>query len=336
LQKVINMLIKNHGITSWNELITVLKINENHLKEGDLEKLEEWCHKHIKSNFSAKNIEVVKKIVKTYLKLNSSAEPTTVVDDKIGLSVIQEAAKLDFDSFLQELLALYANDEVGRKAILNSKTKVGNTALHYAALYANKNSLNVLVEEGANPNLANNANKLPISFAASLLYKGPQEAKECTQLLLRETEKNCLAGVDNTGTPLLFSLLQFDDVALFKELLRQNLALLTVRDSRNQNLLHSAIIDNKEQLVKFFLEYEQLVGQKTLNNSTVLHLASRYGNETIIRYLFNYPQCRADGWLNTSDEHGNTPLHYLRERSKDAIIAEVFEDLANQKVRSGL
>jgi uncharacterized protein len=314
------MIIKGHGITSWQDLLSTLKINTGKLQAKDLKCLREWCCEHIQSNFPVNSsLQEIERKVQAYLALNSQDAPSTVVDPDIGLNVIQKAAKLDFDSFINELLSLYNKND--KKTILNSVTHIGNTPLHYAALYGHKNSLKVLLQHGADANLVNNHSKLPINLAATPSRNNAEVKKDCVRLLLPKTQTNSLILVDDTGMSLLLNLTYFDDVALVSAVLEKNEDLLTMMDKQNQNVLHHAVINNKKNLVNFFSNNNKLISQKTLNNSTVLHLACRYADESIIRSLFSNPLCNNADCLGICDEHGNTALDYLP--SKD-IIADLL------------
>ncbi len=325
--KEVAMLI-NPEITDWNKLITSLGLDSN-LQDKDITTLNEWCKINISSKFSNKNLKNIRNIFDSYLELNSQDSLTKIVDEELGYTVAHKATKLGFDSFLDKCLQ-ECNDEV-KKRILSSKSKQGNTPLHIAANQGQTNMVELLLDNLADPNLFNDANKLPIHLAA--IVRKDAEKLTCVELLLTKTDSKNLTTVDNIGMPLLLTLVPFDNIKIIKKVLEKNTDQLTLQDGQGQNILHLAIIQQSRNLVDHFAGDEELLRQRTNNNATALHLACRYGDESIIHKIHNQNLKFKLNNLDSKDEHGKTPLDYLNERKNlRGVHLEEQEQLSRLKL----
>ncbi len=200
-----------------------------------------------------------------------------------------------------------------------------NTALHLAGLHGDIDTVEALSEiHPENVNIFNDSKKLPIYLAASMRSGvSDSEKLKCIRELLSKTDQEKLLTPTIEGEYLILSLVRFNNIEIISEVLNKNQKQLFLEDRRGQNLLHLSIIQGSPRLVDYFSDIEKLLQQKTQNGSTALHLACRYGDENIIRTIYNkILTLNLNQLINSKDQHGKTPRDYAKERNVAWILDE--------------
>lgn len=344
------MLTAEH-IKTWNELLKSLAIKPKiksgaaasssdsgalqSITEQDRVKILNWCKKNISSSINNPSIEILQAIFLKYSELNSKASLSAVVDDKLGYTVLHEAAKSGFDRFISHALAKC--DDVLKEMFLKIKSKVGNTALHLSALMGSFACTESLLVDEADVNLFNNAGKLPIHFAlASFGQNGATitDRKACFMRLLDKTNPEYLVRKDDTGSSLLIDLVQFNDLLLIEAVVAKNPDVLKLSDRLGQNPLHKAIIHNADNLIDYFTQHHELLTAITANGSTVLHLACRYADEGVISKLMNAEPLQELLW--SRDEHGKMAFEYLETKANLVPLYNEFKDKCPEQSSSSV
>lgn len=295
------MLI-NSAISTWQSLIESLQIEDDR-QPASLEKILQWCQRNIKSDFYKASRMDLTLLFDAYMQFNSADGLDTLIDHELGYTVLHKAAKLGFDRFLD--LSLKEVSESIKKQLLQIRTNHGNTPLHLAAACPNRNTVELLVEEYlADCNLENSNHKVPVELAAMC---AAHVAEDCVKILLLHTSK------DKLTSSFLFDLVAFDNPELLSSILLLKPGLKEGKDTLGQNLLHTAIITNCNRVVEYFSNDAQLLLQITNNESNVMHLACRYGNEHVIHNILDKPSFPGN-FLTTKDSSGLIPLDYLHKR----------------------
>lgn len=301
-------------IADWEGLLNTLKP-----KAGDLTSLKKWCHDNISSSIELNSLDDIKIVFNSYLKLNNKQSLGTLFDSKslTQLTVSHEAAKLDYDQFLDQCLQQYDDDQ--KIKFLNQGTKIGHTALHIASFFGNTNTIKVLLKHDAQPNRPAQNSLLPIHLAASKNSVAVDKKIACVKELLAETySANLLNTSKKDHGSLLLSLIELTDNSEFIDtVIQQNKALLQLTDTQGQNPLHAAIILNRSTLVTYFLTYNFLTEGLTHNKSNLLHLACSYGNVDLIIQLLNTPKFHK--FLEMKNNAGYTPVECLLKRENISV-----------------
>jgi ankyrin repeat protein len=286
-----------------DDLLSQLQIPN--LETSNLDKLKKWIRTNITSTFPD-NAEKdrIKQVFNAYKTLNQQESLTSIIDNDYGYNVVHQAAKLGFDCFLEK-----CHEKLSPK-ILNMQSTMGQTPLHLAALEGNYPTLELLLEQGANSNIANKQNKYPIHLAA--VMKGDEPLKKnCIYELLLTANKEALLASDNTGMNLLFAAINFNDLALVKAILAKCPELIKSVDRLGQNILHHVLINNNDNLLDYFLSHnnvDTLITELTNNYSTALILACRYGNATTVAKLCKNPKCLE--LIDKKDEHQKSAIEW--------------------------
>ncbi|WP_131781909.1 ankyrin repeat domain-containing protein [Legionella gresilensis] len=326
-------MIINLPVNSWDDLLNKLNITKsNRNDKNQQEVLVLWCREFVKSDFQFVSLGATEDLVKRCIELNNYPS-LSAIDKETSKTVLQEAATLGYDQFLAEALKIDSEH-------INLADEHGNTALHFAAAHFHFKTVECLVTYKANPNCINTSNSLPINLAArNPISDQTNSNRDIFLYLLPKTDISLLNLINNKNQrTLILDLVVLDDPDLIMEILtkRPDLKLAEIFSHGKQNILHLAIIQRANRIVKEFITNPTLARQKTANNSTILHLAARYNKEIILTLLEEdtlkevIPQL-----INVQDEHGNTALHYLtenKEPSDDTIIDKLIEAGADENI----
>ncbi|WP_419418999.1 ankyrin repeat domain-containing protein [Legionella sp. D16C41] len=328
---------KTLPVKSWASLLEQLNIDEaEKITQEQQEAIAGWCRQYIKSDFEFDSLAATKALVEGCIKLdNDYSSLSAVVDSITNCTVLHKAAMLGLDQFLK--VALEANS-----CNINLINNNLNTALHYAVYGAHFKTVEFLFEYGANANAINKDNKLPLNLVTRNYLSEPlTQRKKIFLYLLERTDKKLLNLSDTElKRTLILDLVALNDFDFIDPVLKINSNLRYALDKRDQNILHLAIIEGSNNIVEKFMTDKKLLGQKTDNNSTVLHLAARY-NRVILPALLKELGSMTTKLINVQDERGNTALHYLTENDtaiddnliKQLIDAGAKEDIPNHDGR---
>lgn len=332
-------MIINLKFTSWPQLLNHFSTPGINL----LESLETWCQEKIKSDFKAASLNEIQTLCTTVFKLNQRESWEAIIDNKDGraYAVIHIVALKGLDRFIEKALPLSSN-------LLDLKTSQGHTPLHLSAHSGSFKVMSYLLSQGADANFLNQSGKLPLHYSITPLpHKNLEQRIAGARLLLSHTDIEVLFNCEKQAQneePILSDILHLgDELDLIKNVLEKNPAFLSLTNSRGENLLHKAIIENREKVFDFLVQnHEALAKVSTGNFSNVLHLACRYGSKNIIlKTLTLALKLNHENHNPTQalDEHSKRPWDHLNQRTEPEImllkgkIKPSFSDPTESRIR---
>lgn len=203
-----------------------------------------------------------------------------------------------------------ANFLVQRNAELDYQDEDGDTALHTLSNYINQPEclkiMKLLITKGANVNLSNKKNKMPLS---EVLSNPGENTKKAVKLLL-SAEANVNFETINKETPLR---LAFDNLEIMSQLLKKGANINYQNQDGNTVLMRVCSLPDQSNFlktVKFLIN--EGANPNLLNNSKCTALSMvcfcKHLNEkeAVIDFLI-----KSNAEVKIFDNIGNTPLHAL-------------------------
>ncbi|MDC7235830.1 MAG: ankyrin repeat domain-containing protein [Spirochaetales bacterium] len=226
-----------------------------------------------------------------------------------------------------------------RKQNVNSGTVAEGTLLHKAAASGNIDAAEYILAMGGNPNITNNAGKLPLDMAhedrisrdkakiASLLVKAGSFRAENEKYAYFHTlysQNDINYRFDFSQTALHLAAEQGHEGVL--SLLMEEGADLDARDKPGNTALHSAVRGGYKNIVTMLLNAGADVNATDYNSNVPLHMAMTHDNDTeILRILLS-----AGADVNAKNSFGNTALHLSVTLNKERTAAEYILDYGAQ------
>ncbi|KAF7850220.1 hypothetical protein BT93_L5729 [Corymbia citriodora subsp. variegata] len=230
--------------------------------------------------------------------------------------------------------------------ILRRKNKHGNTALHEAVLTRDARLVSHLLSIELEPVYWENVDrKSPLYLA---LDTGNSEIFWI--LLSYSFDPSRIEGL-----PPVHGVVAREQYDLLDEILKKNVKLFTMTDSKGGNIFHLAAFWNVPQVFKHLqLETEYLAREPDSNGDlpihiaskrghvavikkllvvspwvnsqgqTILHVAAKYGREKAVRYILRHPDLRE--MINERDHDGNTPSHLAVKYLQPAALMHLVLD----------
>jgi hypothetical protein len=289
------------------------------------------------------------------LLLKHGADPGA--KDKLGRLPIHRAAEVSF-SLARELAdggrLIFTEDDnaasvlssafkAGNEALsqllgeqlVNVKDRAGNTPMHMAVKRGEAESVELLIDLGADVNMLNDDHLLPVDIAfshltstehaqlAALLISNysrmPQEA-EFFYAFQAFSSKDVHMRFEGGRTVLHYAAL-YGHPALMETFISMG-AQLEARDEMQNTPLHLAVLEGKLPLVTLLVRYGSDVNARDAQNNTPVHLAVTDSmNTEIIRYLLSV---RAE--VNARNEGGESPLSLAASPSIPSRYTELLLD----------
>ncbi|CAB0033879.1 unnamed protein product [Trichogramma brassicae] len=232
-------------------------------------------------------------------------------------------------------------NEINCPVQVDARDKWGNTPLHWAVYHGVKNAAELLLRNGADPNVANKKGQTPL-----LLVIRHREAEDWVKLLFSiSDEVNRTVQVDVRDkfgdTPLHTALRRKEKnekLCRIVELLLRRGADPNSLDKEKLAPLHIIICMNKHidvHLLKILFEasdeQHRRVQVDILDKSgnTPLHLALRYKNKDVAKFLLKNG---ADP--NLADAEGSTSLHLICQKFNDAALLLNLFDTSREQQRT--
>lgn len=218
-------------------------------------------------------------------------------------------------------LAVRSGDKHCLKLLVHTRDQKGLTPLHQAALIGFRDSILLLLDNGADVNARDNQGKTPMHYAAQigsrdclallLHYNADSRAQDnngMTALHLAASAgyENCLELlVDNTASTL--SKDARGTTPLHGAGSNRNCLSLMARakDERGSTPLHHAAKTSDMESMVLLLGNSADVNARDANGLTPLHFAARTGNTDCLKLLLDH---KAD--TNVTDNSGLTPFHH--------------------------
>lgn len=318
----------------------VQKVQKQAIKHLPQQKLEEKLRK---IGASPLICAIVRNDLKKVEELIHEGNDVHMTDAK-GLLPLHWAAK---EGHLEAVKLLITKTHVDAQDV-----RMGNTALIWAASYNEKDVVEFLLAQNANPNISNNWDELPIESAAK---EGHLEIVKLFLGTASEYVKSCTLGWASF----------YGHLNVVKFLLEENVDVnIPKRSRRNEDGVlpfHEAVEGRNLEIIKLLFAKTNNIYTKDEFGRTALGHAASIGHPEIVEFLlekdFNPNIPDADGklplhhtvnWyfhrfplkllellisrtndINTTDEDGTTPLNRAAERSDDEN-SSLFVDLLLQ------
>ena len=196
----------------------------------------------------------------------------------------------------------------------------GRNALHYAVMGQSIKILDILLENGFNPNEPDNDKNTPLNFAACCNYNNPNFI---TKLLGKGANPNQL---NNNNQNSLFFLTDIAYHPLFKSLL-ENGADINLQDFEGNTPLHHFLLKSPERkkYIASFLDKKANINLINNKKQTPLHLAILSNDSNAVWQLLN-----KGSDINQPDIDGNTGLHYAaRYAPYDNMLRQIRNSSRN-------
>ena len=266
----------------------------------------------------------------------SQSEPVNIPDNKTMLTCLHHAASRGHLRVVQLILqyrAALINERLEDKSVVQVAAhqghsvildllmqegadpsladKAGDTALHYAAIGGKSDAILSLVNKCSDPgyvNCVNNDKRTALHL--TVLNRQPD-----TVATLLKVGANLNIPDSQGDTPLQLAVIQGDHTLL--DLLLSGLTggALLATNSRGHNALHIAAVRGDVAAVeKILREDRHMINIVSRDGESALHLASKF--PPVVRALVRCPQCD----LNIADGQGRTVLHWAAARLDAALL----------------
>ena len=241
-----------------------------------------------------------------------------------------------FDTDLAAVKALLEED------LVNIQNNQGETPLHAAVERGSRDLAATLIDLGADLNVRDNEDRLPIDIAFS--FTSSQSHVAIAILLIRNysdipQNQHFYYAYQAFATTGINARFENGDTVLHLAAMHKHYALLTQfitagasLESRNEwedSPLHIAVKQNDTVMVEKILEAGANANARDTNNATPLHLAiANKDSQEIIKMLLNYG---AD--LASRNILGETPLHIAMNQTHQELIALLLDRGADPNAR---
>jgi hypothetical protein len=164
-------------------------------------------------------------------------------------------------------------------SLLNERTGLGETPLHYLAVEDKVDTVQFLHNHGASLNVRNDFGETPLSEALSL------GNKSVTEYLLNHGVDAHTS--DDRGETTLHAAIRGGDLMFVKRLTAAGIA-LTACDNMKETPLHRAVERDALDIVEFLVVAGADVNARALFGETPLHMAAEKGLTEIARFLVQH------------------------------------------------
>uniref|UniRef100_A0ABD2XE71 Uncharacterized protein n=1 Tax=Trichogramma kaykai TaxID=54128 RepID=A0ABD2XE71_9HYME len=248
--------------------------------------------------------------------------------DDEGLTHLHVACRYDFDDIVEKFLE---HGQVDPNCFVSDTS---DPPLHLAMSYGHKRVIDLLLRNGADPNLANAEGLTPLHFICKYSWAN-HELLELFFKIIDETQQtvqiNARDKLDQTA--LHYAMLRRDETVV--ELLLRTGADPNLADNEGLTPLHLIVKTcwNSDKLLKLFFEIIDET-QQTLQvdardklGQTALHYALLRRDKTVVELLL-----RNGADPNSADDEGSTPLHLIVDScsANDELALMLFE-LSDEK-----
>ncbi|KAF8042643.1 hypothetical protein BT93_A1088 [Corymbia citriodora subsp. variegata] len=268
--------------------------------------------------------------------------------DDWGNTPLHFIAKCGGSTRAAEMLIRRARDlpNVEDKNLLRMKNKSGDTALHEAVQWGNFNMVCYLLREDLEPMYWKNMDqKSPLYLALDT-----DNTKIVQVLFSLSLEPSKIEGL-----PPVQGAIVRHDYDLLGKILKKNMKLFAMTDSKGGNVLHLVAFLNRAPVFDLLQpEFEYLAREHDENGNlpihiaskmghvalieklhpvsqsvngqgqTILHVATKYGRASAVRYILRHPDLGM--LINERDHAGNTPSHLAAMYLQPAALIHLLLD----------
>jgi len=238
--------------------------------------------------------------------------------DPSGFGLIHFACSMCDLQAVNYFLNCLVNDPQKRNCMLNLRDVFGNTPLCLVTPLQNNKMydiLNFLLENGADPSLANNLGETPLHLAA-------KEGNLALQTLLQYQKRLNLNARDNNGnTPFMNACLHNHIDAVHRLLLSG--ASINQPDLQNTTPVMAATKLGHNRIALFLLENKVGLDQPDLQGNTLLHWAAVTNNVAVVRELLK--RGRKVSSKNEVNNRKETPIFLAAKEGHTEIVRMLLE-----------
>jgi ankyrin repeat protein len=211
--------------------------------------------------------------ISNFYKFTNNLE---IVEEQSGMTPLLAAAEKGNFSIVYILLGLGEKSGSKKKAEINARDKLGNTALEYAIIQKNFEAAKALIENGADIN-----EKTFKQATLTHLIVMEQDLDLVKTAIKHGADVNA---VDNYGEPPLFYAITQKKII---ELLIENGSNIDTVNNAGDTILHKAASSDNFELLKYLVEKGADLHVKNKSNATPMHIAAEKGNLEIVTYCIN-------------------------------------------------
>ena len=197
--------------------------------------------------------------------------------------------------------------------LVNLPGRFQETPLYHATHWGGPNSLPMLLDAGADPNIGNHKGETPLNWAAS-------EGKEEAISLLTQHPDTDINKPDNDGKSPLASASENGQTKAVRLLLQKG-ALVDHTDKELKTPLALAAARGHKVVAKFLLKNNANINAQDHKGNTPLGLAAENDHDAVVRFLL---ESGADAELGDEDEE--TPFEKARDKHMEQIVG-VFREV---------
>ncbi|XP_048255824.1 serine/threonine-protein phosphatase 6 regulatory ankyrin repeat subunit C-like isoform X3 [Haliotis rufescens] len=220
-----------------------------------------------------------------------------------------------------ELIIQLEREDIGRvflerwPSLQDELNKSKGTPLHVAVKHAKHETVQYLIEKGANVNAEDNNQVTPLHVAV-------EHAKHETVLYLIEKGANVNAENNNQVTPLHVAVEHAKHETV--HYLIEKGASVKSEDNNQVTPLHVAVAHAKHETVLYLIDKGANVNAEDINQVTPLHVAVEHAKHETVLYLIE-----KGANVNAEDINQVTPLHVAVEHAKHETVLYLIEKGAN-------
>lgn len=304
-----------------------------------LQTLKNWCEKHISRDIAFTGTPqeeyteyclCAQKYLDVFLPqaLKYLEQPC---DDFDNMNTIQYAALNGYEQFIQSLTTT-------NPYVFNAANEYEMTPLHLAASEGHLHTVEALLNKGANKDVYNKQNQMPLASALSVTaldYNNTALHIKKEAIFRMLSSDVSIMHKDISGESVFHLLTKANYPNLLSEILQQVPKGVLITNNRSQYPIHTCFLNlNQESKVNnlaTILEHSKDLDIDKLTDSqrkTPLHYAAEYGSKEMIEL------CIADTKdINKLDSLGQTPLILAaRHNNQDAIMVLLAHG-AEQSIR---
>ncbi len=307
-------------ITSFKALCDTLHVD----RQENTAILQAWCREHVSTDIDYNGTVVEQHadyltLATHYLDDFLAHIPQTNADDSPvfdGLTAIQFASQKGYDRYLVNRPGIAA-------ASLNRATSTGLTALSMAAAMGHFNTVNALLNLGADASKLNQNNQTPM-FAALLIPMNHDEAlmrkKESIFQALNGAAPGLLTQQDNSGETVFHLMAAYGFNALLTTEIARVPQAVFIRNNYTQYPIHTAILNNRYEIARVLLNIPTVATLTDASHRAALHYAAQYGTQDMVRLC-----CSTSDDINRLDTANKTPLMLAVEYQNTDVLPVLIE-----------
>jgi ankyrin repeat protein len=313
---------------NFDSLCKQLELDSTPSVEHKLQLLEDWCLHHISTDLRMKTgsveerYEHYRELAQYFLDNFVPDIPqdlTSPVPAFEGKTTIEAAAYFGLDRFIVSLAS--------SPALINTPNSAGLSPLHTAAIEGNFNTVQVLLNLGADPAQKNKRLQMPVFNALQLpvLYEEEErEDKIKIYNLLKETAPDTVNNQDKNGDTVLQKMAIHDFYFLMADLLKTNPHLAFVKNNDAHYPIHTAILNDTIRCAGILLKENGMATVADSKQRVPLHYAARYSGAEMIALCYD-----ASAHVDPVDYEGKTPFMLAAEVGNTVAMQALMERGAN-------